>query len=173
MFLQGKWSLGGYYLDGGYINRGWMGSIYDKQNCQKVIRTYAIWWKGCTWATRKANNLWGSGCWIARNCKRKQGHCWGRDFKLIRPPASKFLSSPKPLLNLGVTERECCCSLGARLWPALYFLQILSVYSSASLAVWYITLIVEVKSCPHTFTVVEVAHTWKKKSVPLHHSLPR
>lgn len=71
VFLRGKWSLGGYYLDSGYINCGWMGSIYNKKNCQKVIRTYAIWWKGCTSATWKANNLWGSSCLIARNFKQQ------------------------------------------------------------------------------------------------------
>lgn len=78
VFPQGKWSLGGYYLDSGYVNCRWISSIY-KKNCQKVIRTHVIWWKGCTWATWKANNLWGRSCLTTRNFK--QGYCWWRDFK--------------------------------------------------------------------------------------------
>lgn len=79
VFLQEKWPLGGYYLDSGYVNCSWISSIYNKKNCQKVIRTQAIWWKGCTWATWKANNLRRRSCLITRNFK--QGCCWWRDFK--------------------------------------------------------------------------------------------
>lgn len=79
VFLQEKWSLGGYYLDSGYVNCSWISSIYNKKNCQKVIRTHAIWWKGCTRATWKANNLRERSCLITRNFK--QGYCWWRNFK--------------------------------------------------------------------------------------------